>query len=137
MKKYRKSKAVAIFKRFYKKIKHGVCKKLKSDVKKINKKQKEKKVDNPPYTGKDSNSAKCAKKRAKKLGKLSTTADHAAMSKIYLECRQLNREAGGHFFDVDHILPFFAGGLHHEDNLQILSISEHRIKSDKDLLKYV
>ena len=34
-------------------------------------------------------------------------------------------------YEVDHIIPISKGGLHHEDNLQYLTIAENRRKSDK------
>jgi 5-methylcytosine-specific restriction endonuclease McrA len=102
------------------------------------KKQKGKKqiMQSIPYTGKPSNSARNAKKRAKKLGRLSENADYTIISSVYMECRQLNRQFGYHVFDVDHIIPLAFGGLHHEDNLQILPVLAHRVKTDKDKEKY-
>ena len=48
--------------------------------------------------------------------------------------RQIYRRAGekGRDYEVDHIIPLYKGGKHHPSNLQILHISEHRIKSVKD-----
>jgi hypothetical protein len=98
---------------------------------------KEKKVtENKPYKGKPTNGAKCAKKRARKLGRLSVFANYSAITYIYLECRRLNIKAGRHAYDVDHIIPFFAGGLHHEYNLQIMRVPEHKIKTIEDMEKY-
>ena len=34
-------------------------------------------------------------------------------------------------YEIDHIIPINKGGLHHQDNLQYLTISENRSKSDK------
>ena len=50
-------------------------------------------------------------------------ADLKLMQKIYEEC-----PVG---YEVDHIIPISKGGLHHQDNLQYLSRSENRRKSNK------
>ena len=100
------------------------------------KKKEIKTVENEPYKGKPTNGAKCAKKRAKKLGRLSTFANYSAITCIYLECRRLNIKAGRHAYDVDHIIPFFAGGLHHEYNLQIMRVPAHKIKTVEDMERY-
>lgn len=134
----------AAFKCFYKKNKiistkdkKGKLKNKKSydKVEPIRKKET-KIVENKPYKGKPTNGAKCAKKRARKLGRLSVFANYSAITSIYLECRRLNIKSGGHVYDVDHIIPFFAGGLHHEYNLQIMRVSEHKIKTVEDMEKY-
>lgn len=131
----------AAFRRFYK---NKIIKKEKNKLK--NKKcyitankptRKKIKVEKTkPYKGKPTNGAKCAKKRAKRLGRISIHADYSIITSIYLKCRRLNIRAGGHAYDVDHILPYFAGGLHHHDNLQILSVTEHKIKTTKDIIIY-
>lgn len=36
-------------------------------------------------------------------------------------------------YEVDHIIPLAKGGLHHPDNLQILSMSENRKKGSKNV----
>jgi hypothetical protein len=48
----------------------------------------------------------------------------------------LNIKAGRHAYDVYNIVPFFAGGLHHEYNLQIMRVPEHKIKTIEDKEKY-
>ena len=50
-------------------------------------------------------------------------ADRDLMQKIYEECPD--------GYEVDHIIPISKGGLHHQDNLQYLTISENRRKSNK------
>lgn len=124
-------------KHLYKKLKKKIYKKTKDKKERISKKVRVKKKQSAPYTGKASNSAKAAKKRAKKLGRLDPNANSNEISKIYLKCRALNKKAHGHVYDIDHIVPFFAGGLHHEDNLQIIEVEAHKIKTNEDLLKYV
>lgn len=91
---------------------------------------------NEPYSGKPSKLVKKAKRRARQLKKLAKDADYEAISEIYKMCRFLNKRANAHVFDVDHIIPFFAGGLHHQDNLQILHVLDHRKKQIKDTEKY-
>jgi|TARA_R110000796_G_C14543804_1_gene433184 hypothetical protein len=49
-------------------------------------------------------------------------ADFDKIKEIYLNC-----PAG---YEVDHIIPVSKGGLHHQDNLQYLTISENRRKSN-------
>jgi hypothetical protein len=50
-------------------------------------------------------------------------ADKEAIKKIYD-----NRPDG---YEVDHITPLAKGGLHHQDNLQYLTLTENRIKGDR------
>jgi len=35
-------------------------------------------------------------------------------------------------YDVDHIILLFEGGLHHPDNLQIITHEEHLMKTAKE-----
>ena len=51
--------------------------------------------------------------------------DKKALQKIYLECPE--------GYEVDHVLPISKGGLHCPSNLQYLTISENRKKSNKIL----
>ena len=50
-------------------------------------------------------------------------ADRDKIKEIYA-----NRPEG---YEVDHIIPLSKGGLHHEDNLQYLTVLENRQKSNK------
>lgn len=73
------------------------------------------------------NAARQAQYRAKH-GYLRTPATNANSNKIkeiYANCPP------GH--EVDHIIPLSKGGLHHEDNLQYLTIRENRRKYNKIL----
>ena len=58
------------------------------------------------------------------------TPDDANMEKIaeiYKNCPK--------GYEVDHIIPINKGGLHHQDNLQYLTVKENRSKKDKLLTK--
>lgn len=59
-----------------------------------------------------------------------TTKEKQAIKAIYAESRRLS-EVTGIPHDVDHIQPLSKGGLHHPDNLQILTASENRSKKDQ------
>ena len=54
-----------------------------------------------------------------------TKEEKKAMREIYKECERLNKEAGHAAYHVDHIHPVARGGLHHPDNLQILTAEEN------------
>lgn len=54
-----------------------------------------------------------------------TQDEKSRIMKMYLEC-----PSG---YEVDHIIPISRGGKHHPDNLQYLTISENRKKSNKCL----
>lgn len=52
-----------------------------------------------------------------------TEDEKSRIMKMYLECPN--------GYEVDHIVPISKGGKHHPDNLQHLTISENRKKSNK------
>jgi len=60
---------------------------------------------------------------AKKKAQTPLDADIPAMQQFYLHC-----PVG---FEVDHIIPISKGGQHTLSNLQYLTISENRKKSNK------
>ena len=60
---------------------------------------------------------------AKKRNQTPPDADMGQIKNIYLNCPD------GH--EVDHIIPISKGGLHHQDNLQYLTIRENRSKGNK------
>ena len=47
---------------------------------------------------------------------------------LYKKCRTLNSYFSKTMFEVDHILPISKGGLHHPDNLQIITKEDNRCK---------
>jgi 5-methylcytosine-specific restriction endonuclease McrA len=58
------------------------------------------------------------------------TADQQKITEIYCKAKQLMEETGISY-EVDHIIPISKGGKHHEDNLQIITMSENRKKHNK------
>lgn len=53
---------------------------------------------------------------------------------LYRTRDNLNSE--GVMYQVDHAIPLFKGGLHTVNNLQLLTVSEHKDKSRKDRLGF-
>ena len=74
---------------------------------------------------KAANAARQAKYRAKHgyLRAYAPDADREAIKEFYINCPE--------GYEVDHIMPLSKGGLHHEDNLQYLTIRENRSKGNK------
>ena len=56
-------------------------------------------------------------------------ADRTKIKEIYLKCREITKSTGIPH-QVDHIIPRSKGGLHHQDNLQILTREENRRKGN-------
>lgn len=77
--------------------------------------------------GKIANANKAAKRRASVRNQLPIDADLDIIKSIYEECRRISVETGVPH-EVDHIIPIAKGGLHHQDNLQILTMIENRKK---------
>ena len=77
--------------------------------------------------GKVVNANKSAKRRSRVKNQLPNDADFDIIKGIYEECRRLSLETGVPH-EVDHIIPISKGGLHHQDNLQILTMTENRKK---------
>ena len=78
------------------------------------------------------NNARTARRRARKLALTPalTDAEHDRISAIYAAARALT-ELTGEPYHVDHIRPLSRGGLHHPDNLQVLTRSENSRKKDR------
>jgi len=53
------------------------------------------------------------------------------IQEIYQEAQHLTVTTGIRY-DVDHIIPLFEGGLHHPDNLQIITHDEHLMKTAQE-----
>jgi 5-methylcytosine-specific restriction endonuclease McrA len=53
------------------------------------------------------------------------------IQEIYQEAQHLTFITGVQY-DVDHIIPLFEGGLHHPDNLQIITHEEHLMKTAQE-----
>lgn len=76
--------------------------------------------DNP-----DKVNAKIAKRKARELNQTPQNANKELIN-FYYEVAATMLD-----YEVDHIKPLSKGGLHHEDNLQILEKSLNRQKSNK------
>lgn len=74
--------------------------------------------------------AQGAKRRALRYSQTPPNADMDKITAIYDECRRLSEETGIQHH-VDHIIPLVEGGLHHQDNLQILTAEENLRKGAK------
>ena len=59
----------------------------------------------------------------KKKNQTPPDADMSKIKEIYLNCPE--------GYEVDHIIPISKGGLHHQDNLQYLTIFENRSKGNR------
>lgn len=76
---------------------------------------------------------KNAYKTMYKRKRLNQTPKNADLTKIrlyYIICAYLNKSCEKPMWHVDHIKPLSKGGLHHEDNLQILTAAINLQKSD-------
>ena len=74
---------------------------------------------------KDKRNASLAKHRARKLNQTPLNANMELIQFYYTVAVTLKD------YQVDHIKPLFKGGLHHEDNLQLLEASLNQQKRDK------
>ena len=81
--------------------------------------------------------AKSAKRRALKLEQTPILTQQEALDiqLLYKLAQQLT-ELGGTKYHVDHIIPLSKGGLHHPDNLQVLTQRDNLCKSTKLNYKY-
>ena len=78
--------------------------------------------------------ARKAKRRTRiKNGSVNLTPEEKLrIREIYIKCKLIN-ESTGIPHHVDHIIPVIKGGLHHPDNLQILTKFENLSKGSKIL----
>ena len=66
----------------------------------------------------------------RKRNQMPEDADIKKIEELYVECVRISEETGIPH-EIDHIIPVSKGGLHHQDNLQILTRAENRKKSNK------
>lgn len=71
-----------------------------------------------------------ARRRCRMRDAFDETANQQKISDIYCEAKIISKETGIPH-EVDHIIPISKGGKHHEDNLQIITMSENRKKRNK------
>ena len=78
--------------------------------------------------------ANMARRRAhkKKASVFLTEDEKLKVKEIYKECIRISNDTGIEHH-VDHIIPITKGGLHHPDNLQILTAKENLSKGNKIL----
>lgn len=83
-----------------------------------------------PYRTRSLTNAKTYRYRSRKRRVADPTADKSKIRAIYEESARLTRETGI-VHHVDHIVPLSKGGLHHQDNLQVLTWLENVKKGNK------
>jgi 5-methylcytosine-specific restriction endonuclease McrA len=84
------------------------------------------------YRTKSKQNAKTYRYRTKKINQMPIDADNEKILSFYKEAEKLTEETGI-IHHVDHIIPISKGGLHHQDNLQVLTKRENLIKGSKIL----
>ena len=72
-----------------------------------------------------------AKRRAMKKEATAEDADPKLIEQFYTEAKTMTN-ATGIQFHVDHVVPLSQGGLHHQDNLRVISYSDNCSKSARD-----
>jgi 5-methylcytosine-specific restriction endonuclease McrA len=84
------------------------------------------------YKTKPKINAKTYRYRARKKNQMPNNADNEKILIFYKEAERLTEETGI-IHHVDHIIPISKGGLHHQDNLQVLTKKENLSKGNKIL----
>jgi len=102
-----------------------------SDI--LAKRQRQYQIDNPGICN-----ARASKRRASKLQRTPVWADFNLIKDVCLDCEEINlaaKTAGcTETFQVDHVIPLqskLVSGLHMENNLQIITVTENLSKSNK------
>ena len=72
-----------------------------------------------------------ARYEANKLNQTPTNTNHEVIQWFYDIVSQKNKQANKTAYHVDHVVPLSKGGLHHEDNLQILTAHQNLCKGAK------
>jgi 5-methylcytosine-specific restriction endonuclease McrA len=92
------------------------------------------KLNNPElmkrYRTKANANAKTYRYRSRKKNQMPNDIDHEKVKIFYIEAERLTEETGI-IHHVDHIIPLSKGGLHHQDNLQVLTATENIKKGNK------
>ena len=83
-----------------------------------------------PYRTKALAAALQGRYRANKVNQMPADVNHALIKKVYEKAERMTKETGI-MHHVDHIIPISKGGLHHEDNLQVLTERENLMKGNK------
>lgn len=71
-----------------------------------------------------------AKRRAAIKSNKAINSDYSDMKPFYLLAERLSEQTGVKYV-VDHIKPISKGGLHHKDNLQVITLAENSKKGSK------
>lgn len=72
-----------------------------------------------------------AKRRQLIFNQTDPNGNKEKINNIYKKCKNLNKKAGEVMYHVDHIIPLSKGGLHNENNLQILFWKDNLKKGNK------
>lgn len=72
----------------------------------------------------------CAKRRAMIKSQMPEDADVNKIKQFYILAEELTNKTGIKYC-VDHIKPISKGGLHHQDNLQVITVKDNLRKGSK------
>jgi len=70
------------------------------------------------------------KRRASVKNQIPNDADLTLIQEFYIMAENKTKETGIPY-EVDHIIPISKGGLHHQNNLQVITRTENRSKGNK------